>query len=278
MKMVISTGTNKINFRRSLRLELRRSILSSRFMLGVGLMLGWMILNAAESVKTYKHAQFAGIVQLIRLGMTNYNATGPVFLAISTIPYTFSYLTEKECGYQNQAMERIGSMTYGAGKVTAVALSAFLMGVIALGSFIGICSLVGIPHTVRLEEVQYSYAVWAAAKGPGWYYAAKFFHAGLVCGQAAVFSLMILGWMPNAYVGFLSPLIAYYLIECVESIVSRMVDISVLLRLFSPNVIFYEVNSQNILFHYLWSIFMLLWMAVFFGISFLVRLSKEHME
>ena len=74
-----------------------------RFLLGIFIILVWALFNVAEAVKTYDHAVFAGVIQLIRLGLEGHESTGPVLLAISTIPYAFSYLTEKECGFQQQA-------------------------------------------------------------------------------------------------------------------------------------------------------------------------------
>ena len=73
-------------------------------------------------------------------------------------------------------------MTYGISKTIATFISAFLMGATALIVFIFTLSTAGIPHTVRFDEVENTYAVWAATMGSGWYYVAKSFLVGLVCG------------------------------------------------------------------------------------------------
>lgn len=256
-------------------MELRRAICSLRFLLGVLLILVWALLNATEAVKTYDHAVFAGVIQLIRLGLEGHESTGPVLLAISTIPYAFSYLTEKECGFQQQAIERIGVIPYGICKAIAVFISAFLMGVTALWVFIGVLSILGIPPSVRYEEVENTYAVLAATKGPGWYYVVKSFHTGLVCGQAALFSLMIMTWIPNAYVGFLSPLIGYYMADCILSLLTRIVS-SPLWSLVSPMQLFFGQPIADAGFSYLWTVLVLVVLAVCFGIRFLLRLGKEY--
>ena len=199
-----------------------------------------------------------------------------ILFAISTLPYALSYLTEKECGFQQQAMERIGVTTYGICKVIATAVSAFLMGAASLWVFVGVLSTIGIPHTVRYDEVKNTYATLVISMGPGWYYAAKALHMGLVCGQAALFSLMITSWIPNAYVGFLSPLIGYYIADCIYNLMGQLI-ISPLWHLFSPLLLFFDQPLPDIVFSYLWTVTLLVVLAVCFGIRFLLQLGKEHM-
>lgn len=262
------------SFGRALALEMRRAICSSRFALGVTMMVVWISLNAAEAVKSYDRAVFAGVTQLIRLGLDGQPSTGPVLLAISTIPYTFSYLTEKDCGFAQQMKQRIGVTVYGACKTIAIAGSAFLMAVVALWIFIGILSAIGIPHTVREGEVLGTYAQWAVSMGPGWYYGAKALHTGLVCGQAALFSLMIMSWIPNAYVGFLSPLIGCYMADCILNLLTR-IGSSPLWSLISPMTLFFGQPLPDIGFSYLWTVLVLAALMVCFSIRFLLRLGKE---
>lgn len=257
-------------------MELRRAVCSVRFLLGVAMMLVWILLNATEAVKTYEHAVFAGVIQLIRLGLDGHTSTGPVLLAISTIPYAFSYLTEKESGFQQQVVARIGVSTYGICKLIATFFSAFLMGITALCVFVGTLSAIGIPHTVRNEEVKDTYAFLAVTLGPEWYYLAKSLLVGLMCGQAALFSLMIMSWIPNAYVGFLSPLIGYYMAECIFSLLTHIVS-SPFWGVISPTQLFFGQPMADAGFSYLWTVLVLALLAVCFGIRFLLQFGKEHM-
>lgn len=263
-------------FWRTMRVELIRAVFSVRFLLGVIMVLVWMLLNAAESVSSYDHAVFAGVVQLIRLGLDGLQSTGPVLLAISTIPYTFSYLTEKECGFNQQIIERVGTPTYGICKVAACGISAFIMGVAALALYIAVLSAAGIPHTVRYDEVKGTYAVLSVTMGPGWYYGMKLLHIGLVCSQAAVFSLMILSYIPNSYVGFLAPLIGYYMADCILTLLTRIVS-GPLWSLISPMQLFFGQPLPDVMLSFLWTVFVLIMLVVFFGNCFLLRLRKEHM-
>lgn len=272
----MSISRNKGIFCRTLRMEFLRAVCSARFLLGVAMMLVWILLNASEAVKTYEHAVFAGVAQLIRLGFDGHTSTGPVLLAISTLPYAFSYLTEKECGFQQQAVGRIGVLTYGTCKLLATFFSAFFMGVTALWVFIGVLSAIGIPHTVRYEEVKNTYAILAETLGPGWYYLAKSLLVGLMCGQAALFSLMVMSWIPNVYVGFLSPLIGYYMAECIFSLLTRVVS-SPFWSLVSPMQLFFGQPLADVGFSYLWTILVLVVLAVCLSICFLLQLGKEHM-
>lgn len=255
--------------------ELRRGIFSIRFLLGIMIILSWACFNATEAVKTYEHAVFAGVVQLIRLGLEGHQSTGPVLLAIATIPYAFSYLTEKECGFQQQAIERIGVMSYGICKAIAVFLSAFLMGAVALWIFVGILSALGIPHTVRYEEVKDTYAVLVTTMGPGWYYAVKAFLVGFICGQAALFSLMIMSRLPNAYVGFLSPLIGYYTVECVLGLLIRIAP-GPLWGLVSPGRLLFGQPMLDVGFSFLWTVLVLMVLSVFFTVCFILQMGKEY--
>ena len=268
----------KVLFWRSLRTELHRGIFSSRFLFSVGLMLLWLFFSAAEASGSYEGAVFSGIPVLIRLAITGHFSTGPVLLAISTIPYAYSYLMESECGFQKQAVTRVGYQIYGTCKCVATFLSAFLMGAIALMMFIIISSAIGIPHTVRYDEVRYTYAAFVVTMGHGWYYASKLLHVGLVCGQAAVFSLMAMAWIPNSYVGFLSPLIGYYLYECILSLISRAITNPFLWRLVSANALLAGSAADNPAFNYIWTTSLLSIMALFFGTCFMIRIEKELTE
>lgn len=263
-------------YRCTLKMELHRAVYSRRFLLSVIMLFMWMLLNAAEAVKSYDHAVFAGVTQLVRLGLDGHQSTGPVLLAISTIPYSVSYLTEKDCGFGQQVIGRVGIRTYGISKVIASAVSAFLMGAAAVTIFIAVLSFVGVPHIVRYDEVKDTYAAIVVTMGSGWYYALKALHVGLVCSQAAVFSLMILAWIPNAYVGFLSPMIGYYLADCILTLLTRIVS-GPLWSLVSPMQLFFGQPLANIGFSFLWTLFVLIGLTVSFGRCFLLRLRKEHM-
>lgn len=262
-------------FGRALRLELWRSLCSIRFLLAIGMMLTWLCLNAYEAVQTYEHAVFAGIPILIRLGMDGSMSTGPVMLAIAVVPYAFSYLSEQECGFYQQYIERVGVTTYGTCKAIATAISAFFMGAFALWGFIALLSAMGIPHDVRYDEVQSTYAVLAATVGPGWYYTVMILKTGLVCSLAAVFSLMIMAKIPNSYVGFFFPIIGYYFVDCVCSILSRYFYHPLLWNLVSVSSLFFGQGFGNLLVSYLWSVAFLIIMMLFFGIFFISQLEKE---
>lgn len=277
MNTSIGAVTPKSNFYLALKLELQRAVCSARFLMSIAMILVWMMMNAAEAVKSYDHAIFAGVTQLIRLGLDGHQSTGPVLLAISAIPYSLTFLTEKECGFQQQVMERIGVTTYGICKVISTGISAFLLGVASLWVFVGILSVFEIPHIVRYDEVNNTYAAIVITMGPCWYYAVKAFHVGLVCSQAALFSLMIMAWIPNAYVGFISPLIGYYVADCIYNLIGQLVD-SPLWHLFSPMLLFFGQPLPDAVFSYFWTVMSLLVLAICFGIRFLIQLGKEYLQ
>ncbi len=275
MKSILSkkVDSSKKTLGRTLAVDIRRAVYSTRFLMSVALMLFWLAFNAVQSIESYDRAASLGVPMILKIAMTAEFSTGPVLLAIATIPYAFSYLTEHESGYEQQIVERVGRQTYSISKAVSTFLSGFFMGVVAIGIFIAILSTMGITHAVRYEQVEGTYAV-LAAKNPGWYYTIMLVAIGLVCGQAAVFSLMIMGWVPNAYVGFMSPLIGYYIIECIEFLAARHIYNPYFWRKILVSEVLFGQPGGNLLFSYLWKIFLLLSFTLVFGMSFIIHFEK----
>lgn len=268
-------------FLRVLKVDMRRAVCSRRFLLAVLMMLAWMVANSIHSVPEYAVALKSGAPKLFDNATTGYEYIGPVLLAIATVPYSFSYITEHESGFQRQVAERVGLRAYSISKVLSTALSAFLMAVVAMGLFLaGLCVL-KLPHTVFAGSVPNQYLLLVATAGPVWYYAVVFIIRGLVCSLCAVFALMITGWLPNAYVGFLSPLIAYYFNECVLDLLWQLERAltptpAINWYLISLRALFFDTVYQrgNLLFSFLWTVTFLATAAVLCGRAFVLRLGK----
>ena len=111
---------------RALGVDLRRSVLSGAFLLTVVLMLAWMCFNSAHYLfNPIRWGQISAAKMLFNATCTSLGLA-PLLFAIATVPYAWSFLQDRESGFENQAMERVGFWAYGFAKILSVALSAFL--------------------------------------------------------------------------------------------------------------------------------------------------------
>lgn len=267
--------TQRSRMLKALYVELVRSVCSARFMLGVGLMLSWMVFNGAEAAGTYRNAVELGGIYVFQMAIENQISTGPVVLSIATIPYAFSYLTEKRSGYLQMIIGRTGSPTYVVCKALATAISAFLMGVVAGGTYVIILNLLKIPHIASYPLVNESYAVLAIALTPAGYYGIKIALIGLVCAQAALFALATMAWIPSSYVGFLAPITGYYLADSLISTTAKIFPSLHLWALINPFRVFFTQVSSSIGFSLLWTVLFLIELCIAFGNMFAVHVRKE---
>ena len=122
---------------RALGVDLRRSLLSGAFFLTVALMLAWMCFNSAHYL--FNPAMWSQISAPKMLFIATCTSLGlaPLLFAIATVPYAWSFLQDRESGFENQAVERVGFWAYGFAKVLSVALSAFLAAAVSIGLFVG---------------------------------------------------------------------------------------------------------------------------------------------
>lgn len=109
-------------------MDLRRSLLSGAFFLTVALMLAWMCFNSAHYLfNPAMWSQISAPKMLFNATCTSLGLA-PLLFAIATVPYAWSFLQDRESGFENQAVERVGFWAYGFAKVLSVALSALLGG------------------------------------------------------------------------------------------------------------------------------------------------------
>ncbi len=262
---------------RVLWMELQRAIFSARFFFGAFLMLLWMAANVVILGINYNIAISIGAISLFQLALDGTQTVGPVILAFSTLPYSFSYLTEQNYGFSQQIVGKIGVKRYGICKVLAVASSAFLMAALSMGGFLLIICYLKIPHTVDYEMVKNLYESLAATRGPFWYYIIRISLTSLACSLAAVFSLLVTTKIPNTYVGFISPLIGYYIVQCLLNLISSNNFTGRIGSLFSLNALFFgQPYGNSILFSFLWTIALLSSVIILMGLSFVLSIRKEH--
>ena len=102
--------------------------------LTVFLFLAWQWMNCASVMPSTFIFSQNSIVRILSyaLSMGYFN----VLLPIGAVPYAWSFLQDRESGFETQAVERVGARAYGVAKVVSTGLSAFLAAAVAVVLFI----------------------------------------------------------------------------------------------------------------------------------------------
>lgn len=251
-----------------LLLDLRRSVCSLRFLFGIFSMLVWMIVNIGYEFLHYDYALESGTVYLLRMALDGSNM-GPVLLVIAAIPYATTFLAEEECGFRLEMEKRSGIYWYCVSKVIATVLSAFLLAAASILLFLGLLTLLHIPHVLQNESMAIYYEELSVTRGIGWYYGVKIILTGSVCSLSAMFALFISSYIPNAYASMLSPMIGYYLWNSILNLLFPLLPASIIWQMISPlNLFFAQVWLGSSLSSFLWTTLFLALLTAFLGIQF----------
>lgn len=94
-----------------------------------------MILNgrefwANEYLQTYLHPEY-----VLNWSTTGIDRPTYLLLVIATISYAWSYCLDKDSGYLEQVVGRVGIRAYSVSKAIATAVSAFLACIIAMAIY-----------------------------------------------------------------------------------------------------------------------------------------------
>lgn len=266
-------------FIRALRVDLHRAVLSRRFLLTVVLILAWLVVNSATNIFVYDFLYFYGIPYSFNQAMVGNDGLGMIVLAMATVPYSTSYLTDRASGFDHHAIKRVGFPTYVASRVVSVGVSAFLAMVAAAGIFLSCLCLSGAQQSIArdAEHLNGVYYELVLTVGPWCYYLVRFTISGLTAALASVFALYATTLVPNIYVALLSPLIGYYTWESVISLIFNLSGgRASFLSLFTMyNNITHQISTDN-LFSFLWTTVYLLTLTVLCGRGFVIRTRKEQ--
>ncbi len=259
------------SFRDVLLLDLRRSVCSIRFLVGITSMLVWMIVNIGYEFLHFDNALESGAVYLLRRALDGSNM-GPVLLVIAAIPYATTFLSEEECGFRMEMEKRTGIYWYCVSKVIATVLSAFLLAAVSILLFLGLLTLLHVPHVLQNESMAIYYEELSVTRSVGWYYGVKIILTGSVCSLSAMFALFISSCIPNAYASMLSPMIGYYLWNSVLNLLCPLLPVSIIWQMISPlNLFFAQVWLGSSLLSFLWTTLFLTLLTAFLGIRFVKR-------
>ena len=195
---------------RALKVDLRRSVCTGTFLLSIAAVIAWLLLGSLRYILDDTLRRWYTVEIVLSFATIDAFGFATLILAISAISYSWSYCQDKDSGFLEENVRRVGLRPYSVSKVFATALSAFLAAVIALGLFTGFLytQFRGGMGTENMN-IGFPYLSTAAAGKSGLFYLYRFTVTGLTCTVGAVFGLMTTAFLPNAYLAFLSPLIAY---------------------------------------------------------------------
>lgn len=204
--------------RNALKIDLKRSMLAPSFMLSVCIIFLWLVLNSLEDITGERNSSWFRVEYILNLATTGFDRFTNLLLVIAATAYAWSYCQDKDSGFMEQVVGRVGLRTYAVSKVAATALSAFFASVIAMGLFTGFL-YIWLGQEMPMDHLgNIAYLNTAGAGKTGLYYFYRFTVTGISCSLGAVFGLMVTAFIPNVYMAFLTPLMAFYVYEIFVSI------------------------------------------------------------
>jgi len=258
---------------RALTVDLRRALVSGRFLLTVGLLLLWQLFNCSGTLLSANEWTKSSAVYAFNFAISNQEVLADLLLPLAALPYAWSFLQDRESGFELQAVERVGARAYGLAKLLSVGAAAFLAVAAAMFLFLaglyamGMETLPGYP----LNNNQY-YAI-ASAGHVGLFYLVRITIAGLTGSLAAVFALTVSSFLSNSYVALLAPLLGFYTSQVLHNLLIPRLSA---FRL--DSVFFYQPIAGSASFSFLWSAVYLLTLTALCARLFLWRLRKEAGE
>ena len=262
---------------RALGVDLRRALLSPVFLLSVGVMLLWMYLNCAEILNDGMMRSFYTLADYLFFAVADVNGNlTPLLLAIAVIPFSWSYCQDKNCGYLEQAAERVGFPAYARARALAVGIAAFLAMELALALFTGYLACLGILPAVEGRTSGAGAFTDIAAMGNfPLYYLYRAVLSGLGSVLAAEFGLLVTVWLPNAYMAFILPLLACYVGDILVDIFFELFDLR--LRFISPSfLLFGQPAFQSLHASFFWCAGLLLALSLLCGVRFRAGVERRR--
>ncbi len=258
---------------RALGVDLRRALLSKRFLLTVVLLLLWQFLNCSGNILSAYWWSQTSIVYALDYAISNQEVLADLLLPLAAIPYAWSFLQDRESGFELQAVERVGIRAYGLAKLLSVGVAAFLAVAVAMSLFLAGLYVMGMETLPwhPLNNNQY-YAI-ASAGHVSLFYLVRITVAGLTGSLAAVFALTVSAFLSNAYVALLAPLLGFYTSQVLHSLLIPR------LSAFRLDFVFFcQPIAGSASFSFLWSAVYLLTLTALCARLFLWRLRKEAGE
>lgn len=198
------------HFFRALKVDLRRSVLSSTFLITVLLLLAMQFMSVFADV-----AQMSSFKNwLYYLNVANTRGSSDMVLLIGCICYAWSYCRDRDCGFYDQVVPRVGFRAFALSRLVSTALSAFLAGVLSICFFT--LFLLSQGHTGEPFgdfEGQPIYLGLVSAGRTDLFFLFRCVHTGLMCGMAATSGLAVSAFVRNTHVAIFIPYLFLYAIS-----------------------------------------------------------------
>lgn len=208
------------HFFRTLRIDLRRSILSVPFAVSLLILLFIQVVAVfAELTSEAYTGSFTDWPYYLNLAST-YSLQPFAMLIAACLGYAWSYCQDKGSGFYDQAVQRVGFRVYSLSRILSVTLSALLAG------FLSVCFftlfLLSLNHLGTALDNNYEnravYLHLIHLGKPFLFVCFRALHNGLVCAMAASVGLAVSAYIPNAHVAVFSPLILYLILNTIGKV------------------------------------------------------------
>ena len=252
---------------RATRVEFKRSIKSVSFILQILLLFAMMCLNNIEVFSGTQKAE--GLLSTISIGLTNSDFSY-LLLLLGTISFGWSYCADHNCGFEKEAVTRVGLSRYGVGKHIAAVCSSILAADLSILLFV----LFQLARGVGMDDIisGNEYLGLVESHGIGAYLCCRVIVTGLSCGFAAGLALVVSAYCRNIYLSMLTPLMLYLTMLSVFRL--QLIPIPEL----NPDTILFGRVYGEPMKAFWWAMGYLSILILLCGVFFVKRIRREYYE
>ena len=256
-----------MQFFRATRVEFKRSIKSVSFVSQILLLFTMMCLNNIEVFSGTKSHE--GLLSTVSIGLTDSDFSY-LLLLLGTISYGWSYCVDHNCGFEKEAVTRVGLTRYGVGKHLAAVWSSVLAAVLSVLLFV----LVQLARGVGMDDIRSGNEFLGLVEihGIGTYLCCRMIVTGLSCGLAAAFALAVSAYCRNIYLSMLAPLMLYLTMVSVFRL-----DLIPIPEINPDTILFGRVYEEPVK-SFWWAMGYLSILILLCGFFFVKRIRKEYYE
>ena len=234
-------------FLRTLRVDLRRSVISVPFIISLVILL---LIQLLATIGELTNIQLAYLDWPYYLNRASTSSLQPyAILLAACLGYAWSYCQDKGSGFYDQAVQRVGFRAYCLSRILSVIISALLVGILSVCLFT--LFLLSLNHLgTALDENYENRAVYLHLihlGKPVLFVCFRALHNGLVCAMAASVGLAVSAYIPNTHVAVFSPLILYLILNTIGKVTGS--------TWFHPNKLLFFQYHRNV-WHNLFLVFM----------------------
>lgn len=252
---------------RATRVEFKRSIKSVSFVSQILLLFAMMCLNNIEVFSGTHRAE--GILSTVSIGLTESDFSY-LLLLLGTISYGWSYCVDHNCGFEKEAVTRVGLTRYGVGKHVAGVWSSVLAAVLSVLLFV----LLQLARGVGMDDIMSrdEYLGLVESHGIGTYLCCRVIVTGLSCGLAAAFALAVSAYCRNICLSMFAPLLLYLTMLSIFRL-----NLTPIPELNPETVIFGRVYEEPMK-SFWWAMGYLSILILLCGFFFVKRIRREYYE